>query len=78
MGIPLDDEGRNENLDLNLAAKAALNEMVDYLVAARGYSPEQAYILVSAACDLRAGSVPNIPNVLATVHLPLDIFEASA
>jgi formamidase len=74
-GLPLDAEGRNEELDLNLAAREALNEMVDYLVDARGLTPNQAYILVSVAADLRASEVVDVPNVIVSAHLPLDIFD---
>jgi len=73
-GLPLDADGRNEELDLNLAAKAALEEMVEYLTRVRGLSPSQAYILVSVAADLRVSEVVDVPNVIVSAHLPLDIF----
>jgi formamidase len=74
-GLPIDAAGRNADLDLNVAAAAALNEMVDYIAETHGYTSEQAYVLASVAADLRIGSVPNIPNVLVTAVLPLDIFD---
>ncbi len=74
-GLPLDADGRNEELDLNLAAKAALDEMVEYLTRVQGLTPSQAYILVSVAADLRVSEVVDVPNAIVSAHLPLDIFE---
>jgi pimeloyl-ACP methyl ester carboxylesterase len=38
------------------------------------FTPNQAHILVSVAADLRASKVVDVPNVVVTAHLPLDIF----
>ena len=69
--------GELENLskDIGLAARNALQEMIDYLVASHGLTPEQAYIVTSVAVDLRIGQVVDVPNVGVTAILPLDIFE---
>jgi formamidase len=58
-----------------MAARNALDELVNYLVAERGCTEEQAYVLVSVAADLKISSIVNIPNALVSAALPLDIFE---
>ena len=66
-----------ENLsnDINLAARNALDGIVDYIVATYGYDRLQAYIIASVAVDLRIGQLVDTPNVGVTAILPLDIFE---
>lgn len=75
-GLPIDADGSNGFLDLTLCAREALREMIDCLVATRGLSREQAYILVSVAGDLRISEGVDIPNPIVSVHLPLDVFES--
>jgi formamidase len=77
-GIPLDDGGENENVDVTVAARRALLEMIGWLGAERGLSREQAYVLASVAADLRVAEVVNIPNALVTCSLALDVFEHDA
>lgn len=69
-----------ENLseDLTLAARDALQKMIDHLVTVRGLTPEQAYILSSVAVDLRIGQVVDVPNFAVSAILPLEVFEAGA
>lgn len=74
-GISLADDGRNELLDLGLAARRALLELVDYLAATYGFSREAAYVLASVAAELRISQVVDLPNALVSALLPLDIFE---
>lgn len=66
-----------ENLskDVSLAARNALLEMIEYIVATYGLTPEQAYVVASVAVDLRIGQLVDAPNVGVTAILPLDIFE---
>lgn len=66
-------DGRNESEDLTLAARNALLTMIDYL-GTRGLSPPQAYALCSVAVDLRISQTVDVPNLLVTALLPLDIF----
>jgi formamidase len=73
-GMPITREGRNESEDVTLAAQDALLNMIDHLVAERGYSREQAYALTSVAVDLRLSELVDVPNVLVSAFLPLDIF----
>lgn len=74
-GIPLDDEGANESMNVTLAARRALLEMIEWLGAERGLRREQAYVLASVAADLSVAETVNIPNALVTCRLPLDVFE---
>jgi len=66
-----------ENLskDISLAARNALLEMIDYMVANHGLTRQQAYLVASVAVDLRIGQLVDAPNVGVTAILPLDIFE---
>jgi formamidase len=75
-GLPVTPEGRNESLDLNLATRTALLEMIAYLGHEHGLAPQQAYVLVSVAVDLRLSEIVDVPNPLVSALLPLDIFEA--
>jgi formamidase len=74
-GISLDRDGANHFLDVSMAARNALDELVDYLIAERGYTENQAYVLVSVAADLKISEIVNVPNALVSAALPLDIFE---
>jgi formamidase len=75
-GIPVDESGRNESLDLSLATRRALGEMLDWLTAERGLGREAAYVLMSVAVDLRLSEVVDVPNPLVSAILPLDVFES--
>jgi formamidase len=74
-GIPLDDEGRNADRDLNLATRRALVELLDWLTSERGLGREAAYVLMSVAAELRISEVVDAPNALVSAALPLDVFE---
>ena len=73
-GMPLTPDGRNESENVTLAAQDALLNMIDHLVAERGYSREQAYVLTSVAVDLRISELVDVPNLVVSAFLPLDIF----
>ncbi len=76
-GIPVSRDGlRNESEDLSMAAKNALLNMVEYLVDTRGLTREQAYCLISVAVDLKVSQVVDVPNLIVSAVLPLDIFES--
>jgi formamidase len=77
-GLPIASDGTVGDLDVRLAARAALEEMVAYLTDERGYSANQAYILVSVAADLRISSIVNVPNPVVSAVLPLSIFDDDA
>jgi formamidase len=74
-GIPVDRDGSNHFLDVFMAARNALDQLVDYLVAERGFTGNQAYVLVSVAADLEISEIVDVPNALVSAALPLDIFE---
>jgi acetamidase/formamidase len=61
--------------DLDVAAEMAVAEMVDYLARERGLSREDAYVLCSAAVDLR---VTQIVDGTKGIHamLPKSVFLA--
>lgn len=61
--------------DVNLAARNAVEAMVDHIVATYGYDRQQAYIIASVAVDVRIGQLVDVPNYGVTAILPLDIFE---
>jgi len=75
-GMPITREDRNESEDVTLAAKDALLNMIDHLVAERGYSREQAYVLTSVAVNLHISELVDVPNVVVSAFLPLDIFAS--
>jgi formamidase len=75
-GIPVTAEGRNESLDLNLATRMALLEMIAWLQHEHGLSREHAYVLVSVATDLRLSEIVDVPNPLVSAAIPLDVFES--
>ena len=66
-----------ENLsrDVNLAARNALDDMLDYIATTYGYTRAQAHVIASVAVDLRIGQLVDAPNVGVTAILPLDVFE---
>ena len=57
------------------AAKKATRYMIDYLVATRGLSRTDAYMLCSIAGDLKIAEVVDVPNMLVTMHMPKTIFR---
>jgi formamidase len=74
-GIPLDDDGRQGDLDLNLATRRALVELLAWLEQERGFAREPAYILMSVAAELRVSELVDAPNPLVSAALPLDVLE---
>ncbi len=65
----------NLSEDVTLAARNALLHMVDWLVANKGLTPEQAYVLSSVAVDLRISNLVDTPNVAVSAILDLDVFR---
>jgi formamidase len=58
--------------DLTVAARASLNEMIDWLTKTYSWSPVQAYVHASVACDLRISNVVDVPNYAVTTICPLE------
>ena len=61
--------------DLTLAARDALLQMIDWIVANKGLTREQAYVLASVAVDLRIGNVVDVPNYAVSAILDLGVFD---
>jgi len=70
------DGSRNESENLTMAAQNALYNMIDYLVDTRGLTRVQAYCLTSVAVDLKVSQVVDVPNLIVSAVLPLDIFTS--
>ena len=65
----------NLSNDINLAARNALDGIIEYIVSEYGYDRNQAYVIASVAVDLRISQLVDSPNVGVTALLPLDIFN---
>jgi formamidase len=65
----------NLSEDLTAAARASLIEMIGWLVDTKGYTPQQAYVITSVACDLRIGNLVDVPNYAVSTICPLEIFD---
>jgi acetamidase/formamidase len=61
--------------DLFEAAREATREVVDYLVARRGFDRQEAYAIASVAVDLRIHEIVDVPNWVVGAFLPLSIFD---
>lgn len=73
-GFPLHDDDKNEAEDVTLAARHAVLNMID-LLQERGYSAREAYTICSVAVDLKISELVDVPNVVVSAFLPLDIFN---
>lgn len=76
-GVPLRDDGTNAYLDTTVAARRALIELIGWLGAEHGLTPEQAIALCSVAAELRISQIVDLPNALVSATLPLDVFEGT-
>lgn len=73
-GMCIGRDGRNEFEDLTLAARNALEAMIRHLTHEYGFTPQQAYTICSVAVDLKISQAVDVPNVIVSAFLPLDIF----
>ncbi len=64
----------NLSTDIHLAARNALEAMIDHIESEYGYTRTQAYMIASVAVDLRISQLVDVPNVGVTAILPVDIF----
>ncbi len=79
---PFTPTGRDEPMyattgiadDLMDATKKATSHMLDHLEAERGLTRGEAYILCSAAMDLKISEVVDAPNWTVTAYIPESIF----
>lgn len=63
--------------DLMEASRRAVRAMIEHLADHRGLERQEAYALVSVACDLRIHELVDVPNWVVGAFLPEDIFEGS-
>ena len=56
------------------AAQKATRYMVEYLVAEKDLTPEEAYMLCSLAGDLKIAETVDLPHMLVTMHMSKSIF----
>ena len=61
--------------DLLDASRRAVRAMIDHLGGRYGLDRQEAYALVSVACDLRIHEVVDVPNWVVGAFLPEDIFD---
>ena len=61
--------------DLFENAKNAIRYMIQWLVDTRGLTRSQAYILCSAAVDLKISEIVDAPNFIVSAYVPLSIFK---
>lgn len=61
--------------DLYEGSRQAIRSMVNHLVAERGLSREEAYVLCSVAVDLRISEIVDAPNWVVSALLPEDLFH---
>ncbi|WP_277556154.1 acetamidase/formamidase family protein [Halobaculum limi] len=62
--------------DLMDATRAAIDRMIDHLHERRGFDPVDAYVLCSAAVDLKISQVVDAPNWTVTAYLPESVLSA--
>lgn len=60
---------------IDIATRKAIEYMIDYLVAEKGLTREDAYLLCSLAGDLKIAEVVDVPNMLVTMHIKKDIWK---
>jgi acetamidase/formamidase len=72
------DKGRYATMgidsDLLHAAKKAVRYMIEWLVATKGLTRNEAYMLASVAADLQIVEIVDLPNYAVTLSLPLNVF----
>ncbi|MEZ3161529.1 acetamidase/formamidase family protein [Microbacterium sp. BWT-B31] len=67
--------GEQKYIDTTMAAVQAIEQAIDYL-GTFGYTPEQAYTIISVApCEMHVGGIVDIPNAAVVLQVPLDIFD---
>jgi len=52
-----------------------LTSMIDWLVATKGLSKQQALVIASVACDVRISNMVDVPNYAVTTICPMEIFD---
>jgi len=74
-GLSVDEKGNQHYLDASLSYKRAVLNCIKYL-AKFGYTEEQVYLLLSCCpCEGRISGIVDVPNAVATLAVPLAIFD---
>jgi formamidase len=74
-GICVDEQGKQHYLDVSLAYKRAVLNCIKYLQQF-GYTEYQIYLLLSCApSEGRVSGIVDVPNAVATLAIPLAIFN---
>jgi large subunit ribosomal protein L6 len=73
-GMPIDEDGRIHPMNTTLAAKNAIELMIQWLGDEAGLTREQAYVVCSASVDLRISEIVDVPHPVVSALCPLDIF----
>ncbi|GLC40021.1 hypothetical protein PLESTB_001519800 [Pleodorina starrii] len=74
-GISVDESGRQHYLDASVAYKRAVLNAIDYL-SKFGYTKQQVYLLLSCCpCEGRISGIVDVPNAVATLAIPVAIFD---
>lgn len=60
-----------------VAARAALNRLIDFVVEKWGFSEQHAYILCSVAANLRLSQVVNVPLITVSAALPESVLPVA-
>ena len=60
--------------DVLQATRKATRSMIEWLVATKGLTRTEAYILASVAGDLKLAEVVDMPNHAVTMSMPLNVF----
>lgn len=75
-GISVDDADNQHYIDASLSYRQACLNAIDYLTQF-GYTGEQAYMLLSTApVEGRISGIVDIPNAVATVYVPTEMFDS--
>ncbi|HTZ43289.1 MAG TPA: acetamidase/formamidase family protein [Jatrophihabitans sp.] len=61
--------------DLWQAARDATRSLVEQLVRRTGLAPVDAYLLASVTADLHISEIVDLPNVVVSMHFPLDALD---
>lgn len=62
--------------DIMECARCAVRRAIDFIMKRAGLSAEQAFLLCSAALDLKLSQVVNVPHYTVTGYLPDAVFES--
>ncbi|PSC69699.1 formamidase isoform A [Micractinium conductrix] len=74
-GISVDETGRQHYLDATVAYKRAVLNCIDYL-SKFGWTKQQVYLLLSCCpCEGRISGIVDVPNAVATLAIPIAIFD---